>query len=89
MSVYYSGATHGWWCNTKTRPWRCKYCKEDILYFTCDCGCKVFFEKPAPPWEQHECQEYLEHVETQAELKRIERELAAAKALLSEVKQGD
>lgn len=79
MSVYYGGTTHGNWCNTKTRPWRCQYCKEDVFYFTCNHGCKVFFEELGYPWTQHKCKEYLEYKET-------EKALAAAKELLKEVK---
>ena len=55
--IYYNGATHGAWCNTKTRPSDCRYCGSRVYYFTCDCGCKVFFEDSAPPWDQHKCQE--------------------------------
>ena len=56
MSIYYRGATHRAWCHTKTRgPWRCQDCGEDVFYFTCDCGCKVFFEGSGYPWTQHEC----------------------------------
>ena len=42
-------------CNSKTVPMNCKYCEEKIYYFSCDCGCKVFFEKLGPPWPRHRC----------------------------------
>ena len=55
--VYYNGATHGAWCNTDTSPSNCKHCGARVYYFTCDCGCKVFFEDLGPPWDKHNCPE--------------------------------
>lgn len=55
--IYYNGATHGAWCNTKTRRLHCKYCGSRVYYFTYDCGCKVFFEDLGHPWNEHQCQE--------------------------------
>ena len=49
------GATHGWWCNTKTYPTNCPSCNQSVFYFSCDCGCRVFFNKLGPPWPIHSC----------------------------------
>ena len=57
MNIYFGGATHGSWCNTNTSPTRCKYCQENVFYFTCDCGSKVFFEELGHPWNEHNCPE--------------------------------
>ncbi len=52
-------ATHGIWCHARTYPTHCKYCGEAVFYFTCDCGCKVFFDDLGPPWPEHRCLQYL------------------------------
>ena len=49
------GATHGWWCNTKTYPTNCPSCNQSVFYFSCDCGCSVFFNKLGQPWPIHSC----------------------------------
>ncbi len=54
------GAIHGWWCNARTYPTVCHYCGQRVFYFSCDCGCKVFFDELGPPWPQHMCLPYLE-----------------------------
>lgn len=48
-------ARHGWWCNTKTIPLTCKYCHEEIFWFSCDCGSSIIFEELGPPWPRHYC----------------------------------
>ena len=49
------GATHGWWCNTKTYPTNCPSCNQPVFYFSCDCGCRIFFNKLGQPWPIHSC----------------------------------
>ena len=56
--VRYKGTTHGSWCNTKTRPSRCKHCGTQVYYFSCDHESQVFFEKLGEPWPIHDCKEY-------------------------------
>ena len=51
-------AAHGWWCNTRTFPTVCKYCRGDVFYFSCDCGSKLFFDSLGYPWPIHRCAEY-------------------------------
>lgn len=55
----YRGVSHGSWCNSKTRPIKCKYCGKDVFYFSCDHESSVFFEKLGNPWPKHLCKEYL------------------------------
>jgi hypothetical protein len=50
---------HGYWCNARTIPMTCRYCGEKVYFFSCDCGCKVFFDELGDPWPKHNCQEYL------------------------------
>lgn len=52
-------ATHGDWCNSRTYPTACKYCGERVFYFSCNHGCKVFFDLLGPPWPEHRCLQYL------------------------------
>ena len=49
------GAIHGWWCNAKTIPMICKYCDEDIFWFSCDCGSSKMFDELGDPWPEHNC----------------------------------
>ena len=60
--VYYNGATHGSWCNTKTYPRSCQWCNAKVFYFSCDHGCRVFFDKLGDPWPIHYCEEYNKHI---------------------------
>lgn len=53
---------HGAWCNARTYPTTCQYCGQRVFYFSCDCGCKVFFDSLGPPWPEHYCIEYAVHV---------------------------
>ena len=57
ITGYYNGTTHGERCNAKTYPTRCKYCKKDVFYFSCDHGSKVFFDQLGDPWPVHSCPE--------------------------------
>ena len=80
-TVYYNGAVHGDWCNTKTRPTRCKYCQGDVFYFSCDHGCKVFFDELGDPWPRHYCEEYHKHI-SKAPKDRIHAKLSFIKSRL-------
>lgn len=53
----FGGAVHGSWCGSRTYPTTCRYCGRHVFYFSCDCGCKVFFDALGDPWPQHNCQE--------------------------------
>lgn len=55
MSTYYKGAVHGEKCNSKTIPMNCRYCGQEVFYFRCDYGCKVFFQELGDPWTIHDC----------------------------------
>jgi hypothetical protein len=46
---------HGVWCNTRTWPTKCPTCGDSVFFFSCDCGCKVFFDELGPPWPIHDC----------------------------------
>jgi hypothetical protein len=48
-------ASHGAWCHAKTVPMTCRYCGARVFYFSCDCGCSVFFDELGPPWPRHLC----------------------------------
>ena len=48
-------AVHGAWCGARTWPTRCPECSEDVFFFMCNCGCKVFFDDLGPPWPDHDC----------------------------------
>lgn len=64
-------AIHGWWCNARTYPTVCRYCGRAVFYFSCDCGCKVFFDELGPPWPRHLCLPYLEATYGQAMATRL------------------
>lgn len=51
----YKDATHSKRCNAKTVPMNCRYCGQEVFYFTCNCGSKVFFEELGDPWPIHDC----------------------------------
>ena len=36
---------HGVDCRTRTFPTKCKDCGDEVFYFSCTCGSKVFFEE--------------------------------------------
>jgi hypothetical protein len=54
--------SHGYWCNARTIPLKCKFCGASVFYFFCDCGSKVFFDELGEPWPLHFCQEYAKHL---------------------------
>jgi hypothetical protein len=53
--------THREDCVTKIWPTTCPECGEDVYFFSCTCGSKVYFDLPHPPWNPHEnrCIPYL------------------------------
>ena len=55
---------HGYWCNAKTFPLKCRYCGLQIFYFSCDHESKVFFDELGPPWPIHDCQSKRASVDT-------------------------
>ena len=46
---------HGIYCKTVTFPLKCKYCQQQIFFFSCDCGSRVLFDELGPPWPMHHC----------------------------------
>ncbi len=53
--------THRDDCDTKIFGTSCPDCGQDVYYFSCTCGSKVFFNLQEPPWNPHEdtCIPYL------------------------------
>lgn len=53
--------THRDGCKTRMFSTICPDCGEQVYYFSCTCGSKVFFDLPTPPWDPHEirCIPYL------------------------------
>lgn len=47
--------THGIHCNARTFPMKCTNCGDEVFYFSCNCGSKVFFDELGPPWPVHDC----------------------------------
>ena len=74
-------------CNAKTIPMTCKFCGEEVFYFSCDHGAKVFFEELGPPWTRHIHEERMKGIEAemQADLKKVEAQFETAKSVLEEV----
>ena len=46
---------HGVSCKTITFPLKCKYCQQQIFFFSCDCGSRTLFDELGPPWPKHNC----------------------------------
>ena len=46
---------HGIDCKRITIPLKCKYCQQQIFFFSCDCGSRVLFDDLGPPWPRHDC----------------------------------
>jgi hypothetical protein len=70
------GAIHGAWCGARTFPTTCRYCGEKVFYFSCNCGCKVFFDRLGWPWPKHDCQSpeaIVRAVDIQVEREYVER----------------
>jgi hypothetical protein len=65
-------AVHGAWCGSRTYPTRCRKCGAQVFYFSCNCGCKVFFDSLGWPWPVHDC-DSPDHILAQVDIK-IERE---------------
>jgi len=53
--------THGWDCETRIWPTHCPDCRENVFFFSCTCGSRVYFDVGHPPWNPHEdrCIRYL------------------------------
>ena len=49
------GAVHGYWCNSRAFPTKCRGCSSDIYVFMCNCGSRVLFDQLGPPWPVHDC----------------------------------
>ncbi len=49
--------THRDSCITKAFPTNCPDCKEDVWFFKCNCGSKIYFQDLGWPWEQHVCRD--------------------------------
>lgn len=48
-------ATHGIFCSTRTFPTRCPSCNDNVFYFSCSCGSRVFFDSLGGAWPIHDC----------------------------------
>ena len=48
-------AIHGAWCGSRTWATKCLRCGDPVFFFSCNCGCKVFFDSLGPPWPIHDC----------------------------------
>lgn len=44
-------------CVTKAFPTHCPDCQEDVWFFSCNCGSKVYFDQLSWPWDRHKCKE--------------------------------
>lgn len=51
--------THRPGCDTAIYPTQCPHCGDDVYFFSCTCGSRVFFDLPHPPWNPHEERCYL------------------------------
>ncbi|MBI2353398.1 hypothetical protein HYV11_04125 [Candidatus Dependentiae bacterium] len=50
--------THNSNCITKAYPTYCPDCGQEVFFFWCSCGSKVFFDELYYPWPQHHCRQY-------------------------------
>ncbi len=46
---------HGDFCTTRTFPAKCRFCGDEVFFFSCSCGSRVFFDELGPPWPEHRC----------------------------------
>lgn len=46
---------HGEHCRTLTFPTKCRHCGDDVFFFSCTCGSRVFFDELGWPWPEHDC----------------------------------
>ena len=51
-------AVHGTWCNSVTWRTKCRFCREQVFFFKCDCGSGVFFDELGPAWPIHDCDRF-------------------------------
>ena len=42
-------------CLTRTFPTKCSKCGDDVFFFSCTCGSRVFFDELGWPWPEHDC----------------------------------
>lgn len=48
--------THGPHCRTLSSYWcQCPDCNQEVFYFACTCGSKVFLDPLGDRWSRHEC----------------------------------
>ncbi len=47
--------THGEWCGARTWKTLCPTCGEQVYFFMCNCGCRVYFDDLGNPWPIHDC----------------------------------
>ena len=53
----WEAAQHGPWCGSRTWRTRCPTCRVDVFFFSCRCGCKVFFDGlKEEGWPKHVCE---------------------------------
>ena len=46
---------HGLGCRTHTFPTKCRNCGDEVFFFSCTCGSRVFFDELGWPWPEHDC----------------------------------
>lgn len=52
----FTAGTHGrFQCGATTKPRRCPYCKASVFFFSCSCGCRVWFDELGDDWPKHPC----------------------------------
>jgi hypothetical protein len=63
--------THRDGCETRMFATKCPDCGDEVFYFSCTCGSKVYFDLPEPPWSPHEdrCISYL--IRYMVEIERV------------------
>jgi hypothetical protein len=45
--------THREGCSTRMWQTTCPDCGEDVFFFCCSCGSRIYFDSPGKPWPQH------------------------------------
>ncbi len=60
--------THREDCKTYLNKTRCPDCGDNVFYFSCTCGSKVFFDLDVPPWNPHEHRCWLYHIRIMREI---------------------
>lgn len=46
---------HGVHCRTYTFLTKCSRCGDQVFFFSCTCGSRVFFDQLGSPWPEHDC----------------------------------